>query len=213
MKKVICTLLTLALCASLAACGGNPSETTVQTTEGTQTTPDAAADEDPAPTPSEGLEYSESNDGSYCYVAGIGSCTDTKIVIPESYNGMPVRGIDNEAFKDCAELKSVTFPEGLVSIGNYAFSGCKKLTAIVIPESVDGIGVEAFYGCTSLKSVTIGKGCNEFVGGNFYDCRRLKDIYYSGTMEEWKAIFKYYGWDMNTPDYTVHCSDGDLPKG
>lgn len=219
MRKPICMILILALCAALSACdGAKPDRTTEgstgQTTVGTQSgAPDTTDDGDPLPTPSEGLEYSKVSNADCYSVAGIGSCTDTKIVIPAEYNGLPVKYIDNEAFKNCTELKSVTLPEGLISIGNDAFYGCKKLTSIVIPESVDGIGVGAFYGCTVLRSVSFGRGVKSFDGGNFYDCYRLKDIYYSGTVEEWKAIFKYYGWDMNTPDYTVHCSDGDVAKG
>lgn len=55
-----------------------------------------------------------------------------------------------EAFQDCGELVSVTFPESLTSIGAYAFYNCKKIAGLTIPDSVIMIGANAFYFCSSL---------------------------------------------------------------
>lgn len=44
------------------------------------------------------------------------------IVLPEN-----VKYIASGVFRDHTELESVTFPEGLISIGSYAFSGCTNL--------------------------------------------------------------------------------------
>lgn len=55
-----------------------------------------------------------------------------------------------EAFQDCGELVSVTFPEHLTSIGAYAFYNCKKLTGLTIPDGVKMIGSNAFEYCSSL---------------------------------------------------------------
>ena len=46
----------------------------------------------------------------------------------------------------------------------------------------------------------------------FYGCKNLNDIRYNGTMEEWKEIKKGAGWDYDTGDYKVYCSDGTLDK-
>ena len=47
------------------------------------------------------------------------------IVLPEN-----VKYIASGVFRDHTELESVTFPEGLISIGSYAFSGCTNLTEL-----------------------------------------------------------------------------------
>ncbi|MBQ8772552.1 MAG: leucine-rich repeat protein, partial [Clostridia bacterium] len=47
---------------------------------------------------SEGLAFSLSEDGAYYIVSGIGTCIDTNIKIPSTYNGRSVRGIAAYAF-------------------------------------------------------------------------------------------------------------------
>ena len=45
---------------------------------------------------SEGLAYQLHNDSFY-FVTGVGTCKDTDIVIPSTYNGLPVASIKNIA--------------------------------------------------------------------------------------------------------------------
>ena len=47
---------------------------------------------------SEGLAYASNGDGT-CAVVGIGTCTDTDVVIPKTYNGENVTGIGDGAFQ------------------------------------------------------------------------------------------------------------------
>jgi hypothetical protein len=58
-------------------------------------------------------------------------------------------------FNGCVNLKSVTFPGGLLTIGGRAFKDCAALTRVDIPASVHRIDQEAFLGCAGLTSVTI----------------------------------------------------------
>jgi hypothetical protein len=46
----------------------------------------------------------------------------------------------------------------------------------------------------------------------FYDCSKLTSINYDGTIAEWEALEKSYYWNDVTPDYTIHCTDGDITK-
>ena len=55
--------------------------------------------------------------------------------------------IDNEAFNHCQELKYVTLPETLTSIGDYAFSECRNLESVSLPNSILSIGNNAFFMC------------------------------------------------------------------
>ena len=148
---------------------------------------------------SKGLEYTLSDDGTYYIVSGIGTCTDTDVVIPEEYEGLPVKEIGNYAFYYCTSLTSVTIPDSVTSIGdgafesctsltsviignsvtsigNYAFAYCRSLTSVTIPDSVTSIGDDAFYYCTSLTSVTIPDSVTSIGDGAFESCTSLTSV-------------------------------------
>ncbi len=86
---------------------------------------------------SEGLLYTLSEDETYYIVSGIGTCTDTDICIPSEYNGLPVKEIGDDAFKDCSSLTSITIPGTVTSIDKGAFVGCSSLTSVIF-ENPDG---------------------------------------------------------------------------
>ena len=128
--------------------------------------------------PSEGLEYTLNSDGKSYSVSGIGTCTDKDIIIPDTYNNLPViyihvlafkfctgltsitipssvTSINSWAFYHCTGLTSITFSNGLERISNSAFSDCTGLTSIIIPDSVTNIGYSAFSGCAGLTSINV----------------------------------------------------------
>ena len=76
--------------------------------------------------PSQGLEY-EFWSENYS-VVGIGTCEDTKIVIPNEYNGYPVASISDKAFWGCEKITSVHMPDTIEFISDHAFIGCINLT-------------------------------------------------------------------------------------
>jgi hypothetical protein len=56
--------------------------------------------------------------GETYQVKGIGNCTDTDIVIPSTYNGLPVTSIGEDAFTGRSSLTSVTIPDSVTIIGH-----------------------------------------------------------------------------------------------
>ena len=74
------------------------------------------------------------------------------------------------------DIKSVSLPDGLTSIGEVAFYGCTSLTSVTIPDSVTSIGSSAFSGCTSLTSVTIGNSVTSIGEFAFYRCTSLSSV-------------------------------------
>lgn len=78
--------------------------------------------------PTEGLEYELSGDGTYYTCTGIGTATDTDIVIASEINEIPVTSIDFWAFASCSSLVNAVIPNSVISIGYGAFSGCDSLT-------------------------------------------------------------------------------------
>jgi len=103
------------------------------------------------------LEYKLLGDGTY-EVKGIGSCTDTKIVIPSEYQNRKVTSIGYKAFANNSTITSVTIPDSIKAIGEEAFYKCTELPSISIPDSVTSLGKSAFYECTKLVSLTLGTG-------------------------------------------------------
>ena len=128
------------------------------------------------PTGSQGLAYTLSSDGTYYIVSGIGDCTDTQILIPETYQGLPVKEIGNDAFSNCTGITSISIPEGVTTIGQWAFNQCTGLTEITIPQSATTLGNYLFYGCTSLKEVALPNGVTAVITYMFYNCTGLERV-------------------------------------
>ena len=132
----------------------------------------------------------------------------TSITIPNS-----VTEIGEGAFAYCSSLMSITIGNRVTELGDWAFEKCSSLTSITIPDSVTEIGVSAFRDCSGLTSVTIGNGVTEIGKSAFAGCTGLTQITFKGTTEQWKNIEKSEDWDVDTGDYTVHCTDGELKVG
>ena len=125
---------------------------------------------------SEGLVFTSNGYGD-CYVSGIGTCTDTDIVIPStSPIGDKVIGIGSNAFEGCISFTSIEIPDGVTSIGYKAFSGCHALKSISIPDGVTSITDSAFYNCTSLTSIVIPDNVTNIGNWAFYNCTSLTSV-------------------------------------
>lgn len=78
---------------------------------------------------------------------------------PEEY--LPIEGvrfsvwletIADSAFNSCPNLRYVSLPGSVSSVGTLAFEGC-AIEELVLPESVQTVGVSAFYSCPIKKLV------------------------------------------------------------
>ncbi len=139
-------------------------------------TTDPESGSNPSDSPfSVGLEYESTDDGRIG-VVGIGQCTDVDIVIPDVVDGKEVVLIADEAFKDCQNIKSVTFPDTLLAIGVNSFDGCTGFTSVIIPDSVIQIQDYAFANCSNLQTVIMGDGVLELYAGVFKNCTSLKQV-------------------------------------
>ena len=82
-------------------------------------------------TASKGLEYTLSDDGTYYIVSGIGTCTDSEVIIPAVYEGLPVTAIGESAFTGNYTMTTIAIPASLTTIGDYAFDSCDSLTTVI----------------------------------------------------------------------------------
>jgi len=80
------------------------------------------------------------------------------------------------AYKDA--ITSVSFPEGITTIGAYAFVNCDNaaFTTVTIPEGVTALGVNAFYNCDGIQEITIPSTVTTMEAGAIYDCKAVNSI-------------------------------------
>lgn len=98
------------------------------------------------------------------------------LVIPDTINALPVAAIETGAFRGRQELKSVTLPNSVTSIGGHAFDGCTGLKSVTLPDNVTSVGDWAFLKCTSLTNVVIGNSVTNFGSFTFYNCSALSRV-------------------------------------
>ena len=145
---------------------------------------------------STGLQYTMNSDKAGYSVTGIGTCTDTEIVIPDVYEGLPVTRIGDRAFIDCAYLTDITVSSNITAIGIDAFTGCAGLvrtkggvsyvdrwiidfdtsmTKAVLESECVGIANFAFSS-TALVEIEIPDSVAVIGDYAFYNCERLNNI-------------------------------------
>ena len=84
-----------------------------------------------------------------------------------------VTSIGTRAFFDCDKLEKITLPSKVAEIKDFAFSDCTSLKSIVWPSSLKTIGDYAFSWCDSLLLVSIPEGVTTMGYGAFADCNHL----------------------------------------
>jgi hypothetical protein len=122
--------------------------------------------------PTEALSYTLLEDGSGYEVSRKYSSStkglEGRVVIPDYYNGLPVKSIAEQAFSIITLITSsqmsvpgnkVTtsfrLPAYLENIGNLAFAYCYQIESLELPESVTSIGIAAFRDCTKLSTINL----------------------------------------------------------
>ena len=97
------------------------------------------------------------------------------IILPGKINGKKIN-LGNALLANQTNITSVTFSDGLKSIGANTFQGCTSLSSISLPSSLIRIGNGAFFGCTELSSVNF-PGAVEEIGANaFQNCVELQTM-------------------------------------
>lgn len=133
---------------------------------------------------------------------------DTSYEIPSG-----IHCIENYAFQNCRNLKSLTFPESLFQIQGEAFSGCENLESLegkyaspdhkgymnqegklmllvpnidddyVVPDGVRALGDNLFSYRSSLKSVTMGDSVTSLGDYVFNYCTSLRKVVLSANLK------------------------------
>lgn len=77
----------------------------------------------------------------------------------------------------------------VTGIGDKAFLNSTAVKTVYLPSSIRGIGAHAFSGCVSLTNIT-----------------------YQGTTAQWNSLSKDTGWNANTGNYTIYCTNNSIVK-
>jgi hypothetical protein len=81
--------------------------------------------------------------------------------------------IGRKAFNGCYNLMTLRLPIGLTDIGTGAFSGCNNLTTLTLPIGLTDIGPSAFCFCDQLTTLILPSGLKSIGRAAFYGCSRL----------------------------------------
>ena len=145
-----------------------------------------------------GLVYSITS-GSATVMGYTGNPTD--LVIPEEVKGVPVKFIDEKAFRYCESLKSVTFPSSIRKIGfdvavdggesgfDGSFTGCENLTTVQFqePSDLQLIGFGAFMDCGKLTSISIPEG-TEKIAQNALTGTGIRKLELPASLREYNPV-------------------------
>ena len=123
-----------------------------------------------------GLQYALNEDQASYSIVSIGNCTDENLIIPSTYEGLPVTYVADYAMYGNETIILVIIPNSIVGIAGGAFQYCTNLESVVIGDGVEFIGDSAFYYCRGLVEVTIGEGVTSINYRAFRYCISLVDI-------------------------------------
>lgn len=156
-----------------------------------------------------GMDHQQGTHGpgaSYVEVAASSNYSGNVVIPPTvTYGGKTyhVIYINSGAFKNCINLKTITIPSSIRSLGYRTFQGCTALdtlyynakscsgqstfpeelpfynlniSTIIIGDSVQTIPYYFVYGLKSLKSLHFGNSLTYIDNYAFYGCSKLKQI-------------------------------------
>ena len=143
--------------------------------------------------------------GASCFY---GTCLQS-ILIPGGVETLP-----SYCFRNCTQLKQVSFEEGLTTIQHNAFNNCIRLEALVLPSTLKTLERNAFSKCEAFSGAYfrgpgINASSNYWTNGGLFD-GAVDDltIYYLSEMSGWDDLTDEGCSSVTWYDYPLKCWDG-----
>lgn len=108
--------------------------------------------------------------------------SEANVVVPEIINEIPVEVIGTEVFSSNEFIETVTLQPGVVLIEEGAFLNCPNLKSVTMPKGVEDIEKLSFFMCESLESIKVKSGLVCLGANAFYGCSELKEISLPNTL-------------------------------
>lgn len=144
-----------------------------------------------------------------CYIAGIGTCKDAAITIPEYIDGYKVLGIAEHAFYGNYGITRIILPNDLFKIGAYAFCECRNLKTVKMPSTLIIIEDSAFGACSSLSTIDLPDGL-VFIGYNAFYNSGLTKVVIPESVQQIDACAFYMCHNLKQVEIkATNCSVGD----
>lgn len=99
-----------------------------------------------------------------------------ELKILDKANGYDVIEIDEKAFAQNTNLKSVSLPDSVKTIGKYAFSNCTSLESVRLPDNITEIPEGLFTNCQYLSDVEIPEHITVIGLGAFMNCFSITEL-------------------------------------
>ena len=105
------------------------------------------------------------------------------INVPAEIDGKKITKIYPSCFS-ATQASEIILPDTIEEIREMSFYNCQNLKKITIPASVKTIGDNAFDSCSSLEYAEFG-GAEKIGNMVFHECAALKTFKAAGTIQEW----------------------------
>ena len=155
-------------------------------------------------------DYSINSNVIIIYDSAFKDCYNLKsVTLPNS-----LTSIGCEAFCNCTSLSNIIFPESIKTISRGAFQNCRSLLSIVLPDGLGSIDDYTFAGCCNLSSIVIPKSVHSVEIDAFSGCDKLTDVYYKGSKKEWNnnVIIEDYNELLDAAFHYNYSSNSILSK-
>lgn len=127
-----------------------------------------------------------------------------KVTIPDT-----VKEVGFQAFTDCSSLEEVVISSSLTKTSPMMFTNCRSLKSVTLPDNITLVDRSTFEGCTSLTTVNMGKISRvEYMA--FSKCDSLQQVTFKGTKADWENVIQVKLWNINTDDFRLVCTDGEI---
>ena len=83
--------------------------------------------------------------------------SDEHVVVPGAVDGYMVIALADRTFSEC-NVRSVTLPATIESIGWFTFYGCDQLEKVTLPAKLSSIGYASFDGCAPTLCLYVESG-------------------------------------------------------